>query len=60
MLRHTVECEGHCHQLREQVRQFDARWRAMAADNERMQREAGGLRLRLQVRAEAEILKHAA
>ena len=55
-----MECEGHCHQLREQVRQFDARWRAMAADNERMQREAGGLRLRLQVRAEAGILKLAA
>lgn len=50
LLRHTVECEGHCHQLREQAMQFDARWRIMAAENERMEREAGSLRVRLQVR----------
>lgn len=50
LLRHTVECEGHCHQLREQVVQFDARWRAVAAENERMEREAGSMRLRLQAR----------
>ncbi|KAK9834182.1 hypothetical protein WJX81_006324 [Elliptochloris bilobata] len=47
LLRHTVECEGHCHQLREQAMQFDARWRAMSAENERTEREAGGLRLHL-------------
>jgi hypothetical protein len=50
LLRHTVECESHCHQLREQALQFDARWRAMSVENERMEREAGSLRLRLQAR----------
>ena len=50
LLRHTVECEGHCHQLREQAMQFDARWRIMAAENDRMEREAGSLRMRMQVR----------
>ena len=30
--------------------QFETRWRIMAAENERMEREAGSLRVRLQVR----------